>query len=160
MRVRVPLRAPHSFSLIFEEKIFLRTIKSVPRRFYTQKPTQEELIMNAKTLLFGIAAAALISAGTAYAQGPRPPKDDHNNGVRLAADIVNLVKAATSPNPPPPPRPAPAPRPVPPPRPEPPRPAPRPVPPPRPEPPRPAPRDDFRRPQPPPPPPAPRHRDW
>ena len=53
--------------------------------------------MNAKTLLFGIAAAALISAGTAYAQGPRPPKDDHNNGVRLAADIVNLVKAATSP---------------------------------------------------------------
>ena len=104
--------------------------------------------MNAKTLLFGIAAAALISAGTAYAQGPRPPKDDHNNGVRLAADIVNLVKAATSPNPPPPPRP------------EPPRPAPRPVPPPRPEPPRPAPRDDFRRPQPPPPAPAPRHRDW
>lgn len=89
--------------------------------------------MNAKTLLFGIAAAALISAGTAYAQGPRPPKDDHNNGVRLAADIVNLVKAATSPNPPPPPRP---------------------------EPPRPAPRDDFRRPQPPPPAPAPRHRDW
>ena len=46
--------------------------------------------MNAKTLLFGIAAAALISAGTAYAQGPRPPKDDHNNGVRLAADIVKL----------------------------------------------------------------------
>lgn len=103
--------------------------------------------MNAKTLLFGIAAAALISAGTAYAQGPRPPKDDHNNGVRLAADIVNLVKAATSPNPPPPPAPRPAP-------------APRPVPPPRPEPPRPAPRDDFRRPQPPPPAPAPRHRDW
>ena len=103
--------------------------------------------MNAKTLLFGIAAAALISAGTAYAQGPRPPKDDHNNGVRLAADIVNLVKAATSPNPPPPPAPRSAP-------------APRPVPPPRPEPPRPAPRDDFRRPQPPPPAPAPRHRDW
>lgn len=50
-------------------------------------------IMNAKKLLVLTAVAAVFSAGTAFAG----EHHGHNNGIRLATDIVNLVKSVVSP---------------------------------------------------------------
>ncbi len=63
-----------------------------------QKPSETLLrermcIMDAKKLLAAVAVAAVFSAGTAFA-GER---HGHNSGVRLATDIVNLVKSVVSP---------------------------------------------------------------
>ncbi len=68
--------------------------------------------MNKKIKILAVAVCTVAFCGTTFAAPPRQHKDDKNDGLRLAAGIVQLVQSVIAPQPvvinqpapPPPPR--------------------------------------------------------